>query len=140
MATAESCTGGNISHIVTSKSGASQYFNGSIVAYQNSIKISLLDVLPETLSSYGAVSKETVVEMLLSVLHTLDSDVGIAVSGIAGPGGVTPEKPIGTVWIAVGNRSKQHTIKLNLSKHREQNIEYTSYAALNMLRKFLLTL
>ncbi|MCL4106420.1 UNVERIFIED_CONTAM: hypothetical protein GTU68_030378 [Idotea baltica] len=137
IATAESCTGGSISSMITSIPGSSAYFKGSIIAYANSVKTELLEVKSKTLEENGAVSKETVTEMVRGIIKNLGVDIGVATSGIAGPGGGTQEKPVGTIWIAVGDANKVVSHKLNLTKNRSKNIEYTSIAALNMLRKFL---
>jgi nicotinamide-nucleotide amidase len=138
ISTAESCTGGAIASIITSVSGSSSYFEGSIVSYSYNIKESLLNVKKETLEKYGAVSEETVREMLSGLLDKMKTDYGIAVSGIMGPGGGTEEKPVGTVWVAVGNKEKQVVQKLKQRFERIKNIEVTSVMALNMMRKFIL--
>ncbi len=138
IATAESCTGGYIAHLLTSVPGSSKYYEGSIISYSNNIKQSLLGVDENTLNEYGAVSGQTVIEMLKGLLEKLPVDYGIAVSGIMGPDGGTDDKPAGTVWIAVGNKSKQETTKLSLRFNRERNIEVTGMMALNFLRKFIL--
>jgi len=138
LGTAESCTGGYISHLITQNPGSSAYFNGGVIAYSNEIKKNQLGVLPKTLEEYGAVSEETVTEMVQGTLKLLGVDVAIAISGIAGPGGGSEEKPVGTIWIAVGNKSRIKTKKLNLYKDRLKNIQYSSSTALNMLRRFLL--
>src|SRR5512135_3608845 len=101
MAAAESCTGGLIGHRITNVAGSSDYYLGSVTAYANQAKTRLLGVQPETLEKYGAVSRETVLEMARGIRQTLEADIGIAVSGIAGPDGGTPEKPVGTVWIGL---------------------------------------
>ncbi len=137
LGTAESCTGGYIAHKITSVSGSSAYFGGSAVTYSNELKTKLLNVKPETLQAYGAVSEETVREMVVGALDTLGVDYAIAVSGIAGPGGGTPDKPVGTIWTAVGNRQEIITKKLTLTKYRMRNIQLTSNLTLNMLRKFV---
>jgi len=137
LSTAESCTGGHIAHRITSVSGASDYYYGSIIAYQNSIKENLLNVNKETLLAHGAVSEQTVKEMLKGLLVRLGTDIGLAVSGIAGPSGGTPNKPVGTIWMAWGNNEIQHTEKLQLGKDRIKNIEYTTVVAMNRLRLFL---
>lgn len=137
LATAESCTGGYISHLITTIPGASDYFMGSIVSYSNSVKIKQLGVSQETLKRFGAVSEETVREMLKGICEKMNSDMGIAVSGIAGPGGGTEEKPVGTVWIAVGNSDSQRIEKLKLNQDRAMNIEKSGLLALNMFRLFL---
>lgn len=137
MATAESCTGGYVAHRVTAISGASAYFQGSIVAYDNKVKESLLGVSPTTLHNHGAVSEQTVREMVAGVLKALKVDVALAVSGIAGPSGGTPEKPVGTIWLAVGNHEKTATFLLHGTKDREKNIQYASTRVLGMLWHFL---
>ena len=138
LATAESCTGGYLAHQLTSVPGSSAYFKGSVVAYSNEIKEKCLNVQSETLQTHGAVSEETVIEMVEGALKLLETDVAVAISGIAGPGGGTPEKPVGTIWLAVGNKKNVKTQKLQLGKERLRNIQYTSTQALNMIRKFLL--
>jgi nicotinamide-nucleotide amidase len=138
VTTAESCTGGYIAHLITSVPGASNYFHGSIVSYDNRIKKNILHVKKETLQQYGAVSEETVIEMAKGVLQLMQTDYAIAVSGIMGPDGGTPEKPVGTVWIAVGNNQKIETKKLWFRFDRNRNIELTSINALNLLRIFIL--
>ncbi len=138
IATAESCTGGRIAARLASVVGASEYYTGSIVAYSYEAKMKQLNVSADTLQIHGAVSAETVTEMVKGCLDVLSADVAIAVSGIAGPGGGTPEKPVGTIWIAVGSKDKIVTHKLSLGRTRDINIEYTTNFALNMVRKFLL--
>jgi len=138
IGTAESCTGGNIAKRITSIPGSSAVFQGSIVAYSNELKKKLLSVPEEILDKYGAVSEETVRAMVVGAIKTLDVDAAVAVSGIAGPGGGRPYKPVGTIWLACGDSSKITTKKLNLSKNRGLNIEYSSNMALNMLRQYLM--
>ena len=138
ISTAESCTGGAIASLITSVPGASRYFQGSIVSYSYEIKETLLDVNKKTLEKYGAVSEETVREMLAGLLEKMKTDFGIAVSGIMGPDGGTAEKPVGTVWVAVGNKEKQLVQKLKQRFERQKNIEVTATMALNMMRKFVL--
>jgi nicotinamide-nucleotide amidase len=138
ISTAESCTGGAIASLITSVAGSSAYFEGSIVSYSNRIKQNLLGVKKETLDAHGAVSEETVREMLSGVLDKMKTDYGIAVSGIMGPGGGTDEKPVGTVWIAVGNKETQLVQKIKQRFGRAKNIEVTSVMALNMMRKMLM--
>jgi nicotinamide-nucleotide amidase len=140
ISTAESCTGGAIASLITSVPGASAYFEGSIVSYSYEIKEMLLDVKKETLEKYGAVSEEVVKEMLSGLLNKMETDYGIAVSGIMGPDGGTPEKPVGTVWIAVGNKERQVAQKLKQRFERQKNVEVTAVMALNMMRKFVLEL
>ena len=138
VTTAESCTGGYIAHLITSVPGSSNYFQGSIVSYDNRIKENILHVKKDTLQKFGAVSEETVKEMLQGVLQLMQTDYAIAVSGIMGPDGGTPEKPAGTVWIAVGNNQKIETKKLWFRFDRNRNIELTGINALNLLRIFIL--
>ncbi len=138
MCTAESCTGGYIAHLITSVPGSSEYFKGSVVSYANTIKEQVLGVSADTMQQFGAVSEQTVVEMLKGACKVLDADYGIAVSGIAGPGGGTPEKPVGTVWVAAGAPDFYKTKLLNFPGNREQNIEWTAVAALEMLRRLVL--
>lgn len=138
VATAESCTGGLVAHRITSIPGSSAYYEGSVVAYSYALKEKLLNVPPEILEIHGAVSEETVKAMLNGLLENLGVDIGIAISGIAGPGGGTAEKPVGTIWIAVGDKNKTDTLKLQLGKSRSNNIKYTATKALDMVRRFLL--
>lgn len=138
LATAESCTGGYIAHLVTSVPGSSAYFMGSVVSYDNKVKISQLGVKPDTLATVGAVSSETVEQMARGVIELLGTDYAIATSGIAGPDGGTPEKPVGTVWIAVANKHKVLPLKFNFHGTRQAVIERTAITALNMLRKLIL--
>lgn len=138
ISTAESCTGGAIASLITSVSGSSAYFEGSIVSYSYSVKENLLGVKNETLIKYGAVSEETVKEMLQGLLLKVNTDFGIAVSGIMGPLGGTPDKPVGTVWVAVGNKEKYIAKKFQHRFERYKNIEITSVMSLNMMRKFIL--
>lgn len=134
LAVAESCTGGYLTHLITSVPGSSEYFLGSIIPYAYEIKMRQLGVKPETLEQHGAVSEETIIEMANLVRAKFNTDIGVATSGIAGPGGATPEKPVGTVWIAYSD--KHHTVarKLQLSKDRLINIKLASNAVLNLIR------
>lgn len=137
LGTAESCTGGYVAHRITSVAGSSAYFQGSIVAYANRIKEQLLGVESNTLEEHGAVSKQTVSEMVEGAIKTLGVDVVLAISGIAGPGGGTPDKPVGTIWLAVGNAQRTETLLLHGTKDREKNIHYASSRALGFLWNFL---
>ncbi|MEO8764625.1 MAG: CinA family nicotinamide mononucleotide deamidase-related protein [Ginsengibacter sp.] len=137
VSTAESCTGGYIAHLITLVPGSSDYYAGSIISYSYDIKQNLLGVSENTLNTYGAVSEETVTGMLKGLLEKLHTDYGVAVSGIMGPGGGTEDKPVGTVWMAVGNAKSQQTQKISLRFNRERNIEITAMMALNFLRKFI---
>lgn len=133
LSTAESCTGGGIAALITSVPGSSEYFSGGIVAYSNEIKESLLHVSTETLAKYGAVSCETVVEMAKGAMKTLKTDCAVATSGIAGPGGGTPEKPVGVVWIAVAYKNEIVTMKQEGDFGRMQNVQSAIQNALLML-------
>lgn len=139
LGTAESCTGGYIAHLITSVPGSSHYFKGSIVSYANEVKTNLLQVAPDILASEGAVSQATVEAMVRGALTRLDTDYVVATSGIMGPDGGTPEKPVGTVWIAVGNDQRILSQKYSFRFDRERNIELTATNALNQLRKFILS-
>ncbi len=138
LGTAESCTGGYISHLLTSIAGSSDYFKGSIISYSNEIKEEILGVKSETLHTHGAVSEETVDEMLSGALQKLNIDIAIAVSGVAGPGGGSPEKPVGCVYIGIGNKNRNYTKRLQFTQNRERNIQLSAITALVMLKKFLL--
>ena len=133
LATAESCTGGGIASSITSVPGASCIFDCGIVAYHNTIKQNLLGVDPKVLEQYGAVSEQTVIQMAEGVKKLAHADYAIASSGIAGPGGGTPEKPVGTVWIAVSGKNKTISRLFNFQNSREINIERSIAQALAML-------
>lgn len=135
--TLESCTGGAIAHKITTVPGSSAYYKGSVIAYSNEMKQNLLNVKAETLATHGAVSEATVIEMVKGGLKTLNVDYAIAVSGIAGPGGGTPEKPVGTIWVAVGNKDKVEATLIHGTKDRLKNIERTTNITLDILRKFI---
>ncbi len=137
LSTAESCTGGYLAHLITSEPGSSDYFLGSIVSYSNQIKLDQLGVSNETLEEFGAVSEQVVEQMALGICNALGTSFGIATSGIAGPTGGTPEKPVGTIWIAVSDGSEVRSKLLNLTKERGLNIQYASKIALNQLRLWL---
>lgn len=137
LSTAESCTGGGVAALITSVPGSSGYFKGGIVAYDNEVKKNLLGVSPETLSAYGAVSRETVIEMAKGAMNRLKTDCAIAISGIAGPGGGTLEKPVGTVWIAVAYKNEIVTMKQEGDDGRAGNVEKAIKNALIMLRNGL---
>lgn len=137
LAVAESCTGGYLSHLITSVPGSSAYFSGSIIPYAYEIKMRQLGVKPETLEKHGAVSEATISEMANLVRAKFNTDIGVATSGIAGPGGATPDKPVGTVWIAYSDKYQTVTRKLQLSKDRLINIKVASVAVLNLIRLIL---
>ncbi len=137
IALAESCSGGYVQHKLTSIAGSSAYFQGGVVPYHNDHKINILDVKPETIESFGAVSEECVKEMAEGVRKLFKADIGAASSGIAGPDGGTPDKPVGTVWIAYADGEQTVAKKLQLTKNRILNIELTEISVLNLVRKSL---
>ncbi len=138
MCTAESCTGGYIAHLLTSIPGSSVFFDGGVISYSYLAKEDLLQVDKATLETKGAVSEEIVLQMAKGALQNIKSDYVIAVSGIMGPGGGMPDKPVGTVWIAVGNATNIQAQKLYFRFDRTRNIQLTAMNALNLLRKFIL--
>ncbi len=138
IGTAESCTGGHLSHLITSVSGSSAYYQGSAITYSNALKRKMLGVKEETLKAHGAVSEQVVEEMVKGALEVLEVDVAVALSGVAGPSGGTVDKPVGTVCIAVGSHGVTYTRTILASKDRTKNIAYASNQALNMLRKYVL--
>ncbi len=135
VATAESCTGGYLAHLFTSIPGSSAYFKGSVVSYANETKINVLGVKETTLQQYGAVSEQTVTEMAEGVRNLLKTDYAIATSGIAGPDGGTPDKPVGTIWLAVASATGTYAVQVLSSKTRMVNIQYGATVGLNLLRK-----
>ena len=139
LGTAESCTGGHIAHLITSIPGASDYFKGSVGSYANSVKENVLGVSTDTLAANGAVSEPTVEQMVKGAIQLLDTDFAIATSGIMGPGGGSPEKPVGTTWIAVASRQKVVTQQFNFRFDRLRNIDLAAASALNLLRKLILS-
>lgn len=137
LSVAESCTGGYIAHLFTQHPGSSKVFLGGAVSYAYELKESILGVKNETLWQHGAVSEETATEMMQGALENFKSDYAIAVTGIAGPDGGTPDKPVGTVWIAVGNKYKSIIKKFTFGNKRIQNIERTATTALGLLNTLL---
>lgn len=137
LGTAESCTGGNIAHLITSHAGSSAYFKGSVVAYSNEVKENLLKVNHQDLEKHGAVSREVVEQMALGARKVLATDYAIATSGVAGPDGGSDEKPVGTVWIAVAGPNGVTSNLFTLYPNRERNIHVASINGLNMLRKII---
>lgn len=137
LVVAESCTGGHIAHTITRIPGSSTYFLGGIIAYSNAIKKEILGVEEQTLEAFGAVSEQTVREMADGARQGLGADYALAVSGIAGPDGGTPDKPVGTIWLACTSVQETKTLKLQLTKNRITNIQYSTVAALNLLRRML---
>ena len=134
---AESCTGGYISHLLTSVAGSSAYYKGSVIAYENEIKMAELKVNPDTLKNFGAVSIECAKEMATGILKKFNTDYAIATTGIAGPTGETAEKPIGTVCIAIATKSEVTAQKFIFSNNRDSNIKIASDTALSMLNKII---
>jgi len=137
VATAESCTGGNIAHKFTLIPGSSEYFKGSVVAYSNEVKVNVLGVSVDDLEVHGAVSQKVVEQMADGVRKLLKTDVSIATSGIAGPTGGTTEKPVGTVWISVSSAEKTVSREFRFGSLREQNIIRSTQAALVMLKEII---
>ncbi len=138
LSTAESCTGGYIAHKITSVSGSSAYFLGSVVAYANEVKISSLQVDKQVLESNGAVSEQVVKQMAEGARKNFNSTWALATSGIAGPDGGTKEKPVGTVWIALAGPTITAAKKFQFGTHRDRNIKKSAFAALDMLRAALI--
>ncbi|MBE5319295.1 competence/damage-inducible protein A [Pedobacter sp. MR2016-19] len=137
LSTAESCTGGYIAHLITQHAGSSSVYWGGAVAYAYELKESILGVEESTLNTFGAVSEQTVTEMAEGAIKHFKTDYAIAVSGIAGPGGGTEDKPVGTVWIAISSKNKTVAKVFNFSNKRIQNIERSAASALAMLLNLL---
>lgn len=135
---AESCTGGYLSHLITSIPGSSRYFEGAAITYSNFQKENMLGVSKTIIDQNGAVSEETVVAMVKGVLKNLNTDLAISISGIAGPDGGTSEKPVGTIWFAIGDKERIISMKIQLQKDRIKNIQYAGIYAQNLIRQFLL--
>jgi len=133
IATAESCTGGLLAHLLTNISGSSEYFNRGVVTYSNISKIELLGVSQETIKEYGAVSKETASAMAIGIKERSNVDIGISTTGVAGPTGGTKEKPIGLVYIGISTSKETKGKKFIFTKNRLQNKEQTCYEALKIL-------
>ena len=127
-----------MAQVLTSEAGSSDYFERGFLTYSNESKQEMLGVKAATLDQFGAVSEATVIEMVKGGLKTLNTDYAVAISGIAGPTGGTPDKPVGTIWVAVGNHEKVEAILVKGTKNRMKNIERTTGIALNILRKFIL--
>ena len=138
IATAESCTGGNVARLITSVAGSSGYFTGSLVAYQNQIKTDQLNVDEKVIDSKGAVSREVVEQMARGVMERFGTDTAIAISGIAGPDGGTAEKPVGTTWISVAYCENIYSKKIQFGGSRDRIIDQASYTALQLLRRLVL--
>ena len=137
LATAESCTAGNIATFITAIPGSSHFFKGGIIAYSNEVKKNLLGVNAETLENKGAVSEETVIEMAKGAMKSMNSDCAVATTGIAGPTGGTPATPVGTIWIAAIMGEKIMTLKLEGDEGRNKNIANATQKALSLLQKLL---
>ena len=137
LALAESCTGGLVGNRITDIPGSSEYFLGSVVAYAYEAKVALLGVLWDTLNTHGAVSRETVLEMARGARKAFDSGIAASISGIAGPGGGTPDKPVGTTWIAVTAPDGEWAREFRFSGNREQNKSFASDAAMQLLLDYL---
>jgi nicotinamide-nucleotide amidase len=135
VCTAESCTGGEVAHLLTSVAGSSAYYKGSVIAYANSVKTQLLGVGEDIIEKNGAVSQETVKEMAIGARKLLKTDYAVATSGIAGPEGGTETKPAGTIWIAVASGKEVVFEKHVFGNDRITNIKRFTLAALNLLRK-----
>ncbi len=138
LAVAESCTGGYISHLITSVAGCSAFYNGSVTAYSNQVKEKILGVKSSTLFDYGAVSEQVAKEMAVGARQVLNSDFAVATTGIAGPDGGSAEKPVGTVWIAIATDKQVIAQKFVFGDNRERNILRSSQTALQLLRKVIL--
>jgi nicotinamide-nucleotide amidase len=138
LAVAESCTGGYISHLLTSVPGSSEYYKGGVTAYSNEVKKQLLGVNETSLAEYGAVSEQVAKEMALGVKQALQTDFAVSTTGIAGPDGGTDEKPVGTVWIAVSGENKVFATQYGFGSNRERNIIRSGQTALQLLRQIIL--
>ena len=134
LATAESCTAGNVAASITAIPGSSKFYKGGIVAYSNEAKQNLLHVQAETLQQYGAVSEETVIEMVKGAIDAFGTDYAVATSGIAGPTGGSHDKPVGTVWVAAGNKENVVTLKICEDNGREQNVHNATVKVMQLLR------
>lgn len=134
LSTAESCTAGNVAAAITAIPGSSHFFKGGVVAYSSEVKVNLLGVSEKTLDEKGAVSEETVIEMVKGAMKSMNSECAVATSGIAGPTGGTPDKPVGTIWIAAGFKDEIITMKLVGDEGRDKNIENATLNALKLLQ------
>jgi PncC family amidohydrolase len=137
LAAAESCTGGLVSHRITNVPGSSAYYSGSVTAYSNEIKEAVLRVRRDTLIQYGAVSEQVALEMARGVRDVLRADIGLAVTGIAGPGGGTPEKPVGLVYVALAAPDGEWVERRVWNGNRAENKACSAEAVLDLLRRYL---
>ncbi|WP_448529055.1 competence/damage-inducible protein A [Raineya sp.] len=135
LAIAESCTGGYLAHCFTQHAGSSEYLKGALVAYSNELKINVLGVKKETIEEFGAVSEQTVLEMASNIRKLCNADIGIATSGIAGPGGATPTKPVGTIWVAYADEKGASAKLYQLGNDRMVNIQVTANLLIDWLRR-----
>jgi nicotinamide-nucleotide amidase len=138
LSTAESCTGGYLAHLITSIPGSSEYYRGSVIAYANDVKMNQLGVSAESLAKFGAVSEQVVREMAKGARALFATKYALATSGIAGPDGGTPEKPVGLVWIALATSDGIITKKAQYGEHRGRNIRRATLDAMNLLRLHLI--
>ena len=138
LAVAESCTGGLVGHRLTNVPGSSEYFVGGVIAYSYEAKVKLLGVSWDTLNTFGAVSRETVIEMARGVKKLLDVDIAVSISGIAGPGGGTLDKPVGTTWIGLSANDGEWAFEFHFDGDREQNKASSTDAALQVILDCLL--
>lgn len=137
ISSAESCTGGRIASLFAKHAGSSMFFKGSVVAYCNEVKEHVLGVDRQTLDTFGAVSRETVEQMVKGVCRLMKTDIGVATSGVAGPGGGSPETPVGTIWLGVGTKEEVITRKLSLTDNRECNIQMATNLAIFLAKEFV---
>lgn len=137
LVTAESCTGGMLAARLTAAPGASSFLAGGVVAYSDDVKMRVLGVQPDTLGMHGAVSEPVAVEMVRGALAMSGADVAVSITGVAGPGGGTPDKPVGTVWIAVGTRDRVDARLYRFEGGRAEIREASVQAALSLLTTFL---
>ena len=137
LAVAESCTGGMLGHLLTNVPGSSAYFKGGVIAYANEVKMEILGVSPTTLDSFGAVSKETVLEMAKGIKSSFDADIGLSVSGIAGSEGGTMEKPVGTVWIGLSTPELEEAEVFLFSGDRKSIKEQAAQSAMEIAIRYL---
>ena len=138
LALAESCTGGLVGHRMTNVPGSSEYFIGGVVAYSYEAKVKTLGVSWDTLNGFGAVSSETVIEMARGARKLMDADIAVSVSGIAGPGGGTADKPVGTTWVGLAARGGEWSREFHFKGDRKQNKAFSANAALQMLLDYLM--
>ena len=134
---AESCTGGLLTDRLTNVAGSSAYVKGSVIAYANEIKINVLRVKAETIENFGAVSRQTAQELSENVRQILNTDIGVSITGIAGPGGGTPEKPLGTVYIGISGPNGDRVQKFKFNGNRKEIKEKAVEAALVLIQVYL---